>query len=262
MAQEKQILYSKILGDIGNGFPPLLICHGVFGMLDNWQSLGLKFAEHTQVHLLDMRNHGRSFHKKEMNYELMADDLFAYCQHFELESIDLLGHSMGGKVAMCFATKYPAICAKLIVADISPRAYPPHHQSILKGLNSLVLDTTKSRKKLDEHLQEYIPEKGIRQFLLKNVYRKEDGDFALRINLDAITENYEEIIGGGKLEAEYTKKALFLKGSKSDYITQNDELLIQIFFPKAEFESIEAGHWLHAEKPEDFFEKVSKFLFG
>lgn len=168
------ILHSKI---IGHG-QPLLILHGFLGMGDNWKTLGNRFAEEYQVHLIDQRNHGRSFHSDEFDYELMVEDLLNYIDHHHLENINLIGHSMGGKTAMLFAVNHPERVHKLIVADIGPKYYPSHHEQILNGLNAIDFTQQRSRNEIEEVLENYIPEMGIRQFLLKNVYRK------IRINSD------------------------------------------------------------------------------
>ena len=144
---------------------PLLILHGYFGMSDNWKTLGNQFAENYQVHLIDQRNHGRSFHASEFTYALLVEDLYRYIQHHQLEAVHLLGHSMGGKTAMLFAVTHPQMIAKLMIADISPRKYEPHHNAILAGLNSIDFSIQTTRSLVDAKLAELIPEVGIRQFL-------------------------------------------------------------------------------------------------
>ena len=166
-----QILHSKISGK----GTPLLILHGYFGMSDNWKTLGKKFAESFEIHLIDQRNHGRSFHQDEFNYAHLADDLFAYVNYYKLNKIIVLGHSMGGKTAMLFAVKYPNFVDKVIIADISPKYYQPHHNDILKALNSVDFKIHNTRKLVDEKIAEIISDVGVRSFLLKNVYWKEKG---------------------------------------------------------------------------------------
>ena len=165
---------------------PLLILHGYFGMSDNWKTLGNQFAENYQVHLIDQRNHGRSFHASEFNYALLVEDLYRYIQHHQLEAVHLLGHSMGGKTAMLFAVTHPQMIAKLMIADISPRKYEPHHNAILAGLNSIDFSIQTTRSLVDAKLAELIPEVGIRQFLLKNVYWIEKGKLAFRFHLQSL----------------------------------------------------------------------------
>jgi len=185
-------LYSNILGDQGK---PLLIVHGLFGMGDNWKTLGKRFEEEAgfQVHLIDQRNHGRSPHTNEFSYELMAEDLVEYCEEHQLEKVVLIGHSMGGKTAMELATKHPKLLEALIVVDIAPKSYPPHHDTILEGLTALYEETLTSRKQADEKLAEYIDNWSVRQFLLKNLYWKEKGKLAFRMNLPVLKEKYEEV---------------------------------------------------------------------
>ncbi len=252
------LLHSNIIGE----GKPFIILHGFLGMGDNWKSLSRKFSkEGYQVHLIDQRNHGRSFHSDVFNYQVMVDDLKNYCNHHQLNNFVLLGHSMGGKTAMQFACAYPEMISKLIVADISPKPYPLHHQDILKALSSLDFSEIDSRKKADEVLSHYIKNMGIRRFLLKNLYWKEKGQLALRINLPVLVINIEEV---GKLLAEnsvYSGDTLFLRGANSHYIEAMDEMLILKHFPKAKIETIlNAGHWLHAENPTDFFKEVINFI--
>lgn len=250
-------LHSQILGK-GKAF---VILHGFLGMSDNWRTLGKKFSEDGyEIHLLDQRNHGRSFHSDEFSYELMVEDLKNYCDQQDLDEIILLGHSMGGKTAMLFATTYPNMVSKLIVADISPKAYPPHHQDILKALEMLDFSKINSRDDAEQMLSEYIKIKSVRLFLLKNLFRKNDS-YALRLNLPVLAEKIEEV---GKALARNTKfegDVLFLSGEKSGYIESLDELIIHQHFPKATIKTISnAGHWLHAENPQDFYRNVKDFL--
>lgn len=252
------LLYANIEG----AGTPFLILHGFLGMGDNWKTLGSDFAENGfEVHLIDQRNHGRSFHDDEFSYKIMAEDIKNYCDHHDLKDVILLGHSMGGKTAMFFAAQYPDYVSKLIVADIAPKFYPQHHQDILKGLSSLDFSKIDSRDDADVQLKEYISIKAVRQFLLKNLYRKEREEYGLRINLPVLIEKIEEVGKGLPREAVYKGETLFLKGEKSGYIESEDEILIQKHFPKASIVSIpNAGHWLHAENPKAFYKEVISFL--
>ncbi|MEZ4778825.1 MAG: alpha/beta fold hydrolase [Flavobacteriaceae bacterium] len=252
------ILHSQILGE---GIP-FLILHGFLGSGDNWKTLGLQWAEQGyQVHLLDQRNHGRSFHSEVFTYEAMSNDLKAYCEDYNLNNIILLGHSMGGKTAMEFATTYPEMVSKLVVADIAPKAYPPHHQDILKGLSSLNFDVITSRGEADNQLSKYIPQLGVRQFLLKNLYWVEKGRLGLRMNLPILIENYDTVGNTLAENALFEKRTLFLKGEKSGYINSIDEIIIKKHFPKAIIESVsKAGHWLHADNPSEFYDKIMGFI--
>ena len=186
---ENPILHSTIKG---KGIP-LLILHGYFGMSDNWKSLGNQFSEAYEVHLIDQRNHGRSFHEDTFNYEVLVEDLYRYIQCHQLENIYLIGHSMGGKTTMLFAVTYPELVRKLIVVDISPRRYEPHHNAILAGLNAVDFSLQNTRALVDQKLSEFIPELGVRQFLLKNIYRLSPSVLGLRINLKALKTNVSEV---------------------------------------------------------------------
>ncbi len=252
-------LHSNILGE-GQG-KIFVILHGFLGMSDNWKTHGKQLSESGfEVHLIDQRNHGSSFWDDSFNYKVLVQDLKQYCDQHHLSNIILLGHSMGGKTAMLFATEYPEMVSKLIVADISPRFYPIHHESILAGLNALDFESIKSRNEADALLNEYIPDLGTRQFLLKNLYWKEKGQLALRFNLKALTENIAEVGEALPLEAKFLKETLFLRGNKSNYINSQDESLISYHFPKAQIIAIKnAGHWLHAENPKDFFDALMEF---
>lgn len=251
-------LHSKI---IGKG-RPFVILHGFLGMSDNWKTLGNKFSEAGfEMHLVDQRNHGRSFHDDDFNYEVLAEDLKQYCETHNLERIILLGHSMGGKTAMLFATQYPALVSILVVADISPRFYPIHHDAILEGLSALDFSKIKSRGAADTLLSQYVSEIGTRMFLLKNLYWVEKGQLALRINLDILKDQVSEVGEALPMHSKFDNPTLFLRGDKSEYVLSTDERLIKQHFPLANIETIRnAGHWLHAENPKDFYEAVINFV--
>ncbi|PKA83296.1 pimeloyl-ACP methyl ester carboxylesterase [Ulvibacter sp. MAR_2010_11] len=252
------ILHSQIIGE----GKPFMILHGFLGMGDNWKTLGTQFAESGyEVHLVDQRNHGRSFHSEAFSYSLMVEDIENYCKEHQLEDIILLGHSMGGKTAMNFAVENPKLVSKLIVADISPKAYPQHHQDILKALSMLDFSVLKSRGEADAILSEYIKDVGTRQFLLKNLYWKNKEQLGLRMNLPVLSETIDEV---GKELPENTifnGATLFLRGEKSGYIEKTDEILIKKHFPAAKIITVsKAGHWLHAENPAEFHRIVVDFL--
>ncbi|MDC6387268.1 alpha/beta fold hydrolase [Maribacter sp. PR1] len=252
------ILYSNI---IGTG-EPLCILHGFLGMSDNWKTLGTQYAENGfEVHLLDQRNHGRSFQSADFNYDLLAKDLLDYLNDKKIDKATIIGHSMGGKTAMQFACSYPEKTKKLLVADIAPRYYPPHHQDILNALNSLDLNSIKSRSDADQQLGRYLENFGVRQFLLKNLYRTKDKKFGLRMNLRVLSDKMEEIGENISSSESFNGPTLFLKGSKSEYVSEADTAQIKRHFPNARIEVIEnAGHWLHAENPTQFFEKSLRFF--
>ncbi|WP_309610068.1 alpha/beta fold hydrolase [Flavobacterium sp.] len=252
------MLYSKIEGQ-GQS---LLILHGFLGMSDNWKTLSAQYAtKGFQVHTLDLRNHGKSFHSDDFSYEILVQDVVDYCQFHQLKSIDIIGHSMGGKVVMLLATKYPELIRKLIVADIGPKFYPQHHQTILKALNAVDFSKKPSRADVENIVSEYISDFGTRQFLLKNLYWKEPGQLAFRFNLKVFNEKIDKIGEALPLNNHFEKNTLFLRGEKSDYILDSDFEAIMHHFPKAEIATIaNAGHWLHAENPTAFFEKTIAFL--
>lgn len=252
------MLYSKIEGS----GKPLIILHGFLGMSDNWKTLGTQYAtEGFQVHMLDLRNHGRSFHSDEFNYQAMAADVLNYCIENNLENLAIIGHSMGGKVAMLFATTYPEKVDKLIIADIGPKYYSPHHQDILAGLNAVDFSTKPDRTQVDEILKTHISDFGTRQFLMKSLYWKEPGQLAFRFNLEVFNKKIEEIGIELPSTALFQKPTLFIRGGNSNYIKDEDFQGIKNHFPQAQIETIpNVGHWLHAENPKEFYEKTSDFL--
>tara|TARA_B110000046_G_scaffold68377_1_gene76353 strand:- start:1747 stop:2511 length:765 start_codon:yes stop_codon:yes gene_type:complete len=251
-------LHSNIIGE-GH---PFIILHGFLGMGDNWKTLAKQFSTlGFQVHLVDQRNHGRSFHDSEFNYEVLAEDLKAYCSFHNLEDIVLLGHSMGGKTSMLFAALHPEIVSKLIVADIAPRFYPVHHDAILEGLSALDFEAITSRKEAEVQLSKYVQDLGTRQFLLKNIYRVSSEILGLRINLETLKTNVSEVGEALPSALNFQKDSLFLRGDKSEYISVQDETLIKLQFPAAVIKTISnAGHWLHAENPTEFYHNVRVFI--
>jgi esterase len=252
------MLYSKIEGS----GQPLLIIHGFLGMSDNWKTLGAQFApKGFQVHILDLRNHGRSFHSDEFSYQAMAQDVFEYCQAYKLEKVSIIGHSMGGKTAMLFATTYPEMVTNLIVADIGPKYYPQHHQEIFAGLNAVDFSKKPSRNEVETILSAFIPDFGTRQFLLKSLYWQEPGQLAFRFNLAIFNQKMDEIGLALPANVKYLKPTLFIRGGNSNYILDSDFENIKNHFPNATFQTIpNVGHWLHAENPQLFFELCSAFL--
>lgn len=255
---EQPISHSKI---IGTGEKHLLVFHGLFGQLDNWNTHGRQFGEIYTTHLIDLRNHGRSFHSDDATIAAMVEDVARYMDFHQIEKAHILGHSLGGRVVMDFAMTYPDKVDHLIVADMAPKAYQPHHNAIFKALCSVDFFSVKSRKDVEETLSQYIPEAGVRQFLLKNVYHAENGGYDFRFNLPVLQNHYEDLVGKDLLNGIFDGPTLFLKGAKSNYILQEDEFIIKQRFPKAEVVAIaNAGHWLHAENPKDFIEAILTFL--
>ncbi len=254
------ILHANIIGE----GKPLIILHGFLGMGDNWKTLARQFAaQGYEVHLVDQRNHGRSFHSDAFSYEHMAKDLKAYCEEKGLSAVYVIGHSMGGKTAMLFATMYPALVSKLIVADIAPKSYPQHHQAILEGLSKLSnnKEALKGRKEADAFLSQYIHDVGVRLFLLKNLYWVEKGMLGLRVNLPVLIDQIERIGEALPLNHHFEKPTLFIRGGASNYILDEDENEIVSAFAKAKLITIpRVGHWLHAENPAQFYAEVMAFL--
>jgi len=250
------LLHYKKLGE----GKPLFVLHGVFGMLDNWMTIGRNWAKEYAVFLIDVRNHGHSEHTEDMSLEAMAEDIKELMDHLDLKSINLLGHSMGGKIAMKFAMLHPMCLDKLVVVDIGPKKYPMHHQRIIKGLKSLNISDYKSRGEADKALSEWIDEPGTRQFLLKNLYWKSKGELALRMNLPVIADALLNIIDTSGYESVLTP-TLFVRGLDSEYITDEDIPSIQLQFVNGEVADVAgAGHWVHAQKPKKLYDLVLSFL--
>lgn len=252
------LLHSRIEGE-GR---PLIIIHGFIGMSDNWKSFGsLYAAEGFQVHMVDLRNHGKSAHSDEFNYTAMSNDILEYCQHYNLSNIDIIGHSMGGKVAMLFATTHPEMVEKLIVADIGPKYYAPHHQDILAGLNAVDFSAKPDRAQVEETLYPFIPDFGTRQFLMKNLFWKEPGQLDFRFNLPVFNAKIESIGEALPEENHFDKPTMFIRGGNSKYVLDTDLPEIKKQFPNFELATIpNVGHWLHAENPKLFFEETARFL--
>lgn len=239
---------------------PLIILHGLFGSSDNWYSLAKVFAEHFTVYQVDQRNHGQSPHSDEMNYGLLSEDLKDFITEHSLEKPVIMGHSMGGKTAMNFALKYPDMLSKMIVVDIVPKKYPVHHDSIIEGLQAIPITSVSSRNEADAILSKYVPQPDVRQFLLKNLSRKSEGGFEWKINVAAIDSNIEKLGDGVIYSGKCDTPSLFIKGKKSNYYAPGDEALIKSIFSKAEFAQIDTGHWVQAEKPEEFAKLVLNYL--
>jgi pimeloyl-ACP methyl ester carboxylesterase len=240
---------------------PLIILHGLFGSGDNWSTIAKTFSEHNTVYLVDARNHGKSPHSDLFNYSSMANDLSAFISEQNIVNPIILGHSMGGKTAMKYAVRTRLPIKGLIVVDIAPRYYKPHHQKYIEGLFAVNLETLTSRGEAEQIMANIIPEIDIRQFLLKNLYRTEDGKFAWRFNLDVIASQVDNV--GEELSESYHSEipTLFIRGEKSDYILDKDESSIKTIFPNSEIVTIPgAGHWVHAEKPEEFVHIVKQFI--
>ncbi|GLR17770.1 alpha/beta fold hydrolase [Portibacter lacus] len=250
-------LNSKVLGE-GD---PIIIMHGLFGMLDNWQSVAKLLAEEYMVILLDLRNHGKSPHSEEWSIELMAQDVRDFMEANWIHKATIMGHSMGGKVAMELALTEADLVDKLIVVDIGPKAYKPGHELIFQGLESVPIAEVSSRTEAEEYLAKSVDELGVRQFLLKNISRRKEGGYKWKMNLSSISENYNTIIEESKTNLEYDGPTLFIKGERSNYIMPDDMELIHKVFPKAELISIAgAGHWVHADNRDELVKQVMRFV--
>lgn len=241
---------------------PVLILHGVFGSSDNWFTISKVIADKGfAVYTLDARNHGQSPRSEEFSYELMAEDLNEFIDDHQLEKPIIIGHSMGGKTVMQFAMKHEGKFGKLIIVDIAPKYYPSHHGHIIQGLNSIDLDTLTSRKEAEIQLDRYVTSEGERQFLLKSLYRNELGKFDWRINLPVLSREIYQIGGDFTDARKISEPVLFLRGGESGYIFDEDIPAIKKIFLNATVETIEgSGHWIQAEKPNEFVEAVIRFI--
>lgn len=251
------ILFHRQIGEHGK---PLVILHGLFGSGDNWQTHAKNWSTQFQVFIIDNRNHGHSPHEEEMNYDLMALDLKETLDKLNLASIYLLGHSMGGKMAMRFAQLFPETVEKLIVVDMGVKAYPPHHQIIFEGLEAVSVSDCPSRKEAESRLARFVSEISTQQFLLKNLYWKTETTLAWRFHLNALKTNISHILSALPL-VTCSVESLFLYGGKSNYVLATDIEQIREIFPNVELACIEnAGHWVHVESPTLFSQSVLNFL--
>lgn len=252
------ILHTEITGQ-GQA---IVLIHGLFGSYENLGVIARALAGQWQVVNLDMRNHGRSGWHDTMSYALMAEDVKETLDHLGLEPVVLLGHSMGGKIAMEFALRYPERVSKLILADISPVQNRPRHLEILSALDSIDLSNLQSRQQADQQLALSVTDTGVRQFLLKSLYKKDD-QFRWRFNVKALIANYPQLLEAPPSKGPYTGPTLFIKGAESDYLLPEHQSLIQQLFPHSKAKVIMGtGHWLHAEKPVAFAKIVTDFLLS
>ena len=251
-------LHYKLIGT-GN---PIIILHGLFGMGDNLFTFGKMLeALHNTVYLVDLRNHGRSPHSSEHNYKVMSEDVVQLIKGEHLHQPIVFGHSMGGKVAMQLAIDYPYLVAKIIIVDITPFYYAPHHYKIIDALKSIDLHGLNTRKEAEQQLMNALNDAGTVQFLLKSLYRKEDNLFAWRFNLDALASNRNETGRETTVNAPCLTPALFIKGERSDYIREASFNDIKKVFPHAVLKVVAgAGHWVHADNPQGLTEAVADFL--
>jgi len=230
----------------GEGYP-IIILHGLFGTLDNWQTIAKKLATEYSVYIIDQRNHGRSPHDDRFDYVAMADDLQAFMENHWIYEAHIIGHSMGGKTAMQFALNYPDLVNQLIIVDIAPK--------------SLDLPSIKNRKQADAALLAQIPDFGVRQFLLKNLTNDKKGGYKWKMNLRVIYKNYGQILAAIASEDIFDKSTLFIRGGQSNYILDEDLTQIKSLFPAATLRTVEGtGHWVHAAAPTQLLKLVTSFL--
>jgi esterase len=242
----------------GQGIP-FVILHGLFGSSDNWSGIARGLETHFQVLSVDLRNHGRSPHNASMSYDEMAGDLLEFLGDHGINRTYLMGHSLGGKVAMRFAQLYPSRLLKLIVVDISPKEYPPEHRRILDALLKLHLPEFTQRSQVEDALGPAIPDLGLRRFLLKNLERAPDGSFRWRMGLASLANNYARLTQALP-EVTFAGPALFLTGALSTYVPSEDLPLVRRLFPESEIRTVPgAGHWVHAENPTQFLAEVLRF---
>lgn len=243
---------------------PLLILHGLFGSLSNWGWHSKQLAEHFAVYGVDLRNHGDSPHDEAMDYQVMADDVVELIGNLGLERCSIIGHSMGGKVAMQLALSRPELIHKLVIVDIAPVTYnnkADGHLKVLQGMHDLDLASIANRAEAEEFLEDYIEDEATRKFVLTNIVRGEDGAYRWRLNLAAISAHYDDLRLKPVGESAFTGPTLFVRGDMSNYIGKKHEQEILELFPNASVKSImECGHWLHADKPKVFQKIVRSFL--
>jgi pimeloyl-ACP methyl ester carboxylesterase len=242
---------------------PLVILHGLFGSLDNWYSLAKAFADKYHVFLVDQRNHGQSPHSETHTYDEMAEDLFEFFEEHSLDRAILIGHSMGGKTAMKFACNHPDLLEKLVVVDMGVKAYQVHHDLIIRAMQALDLSAISSRSEAEEELRHLLDEdESTIQFLLKNIYRKKlsngSTSYAWRFNLDVLAGDIEEM--GLPVSKGAEVETLFLSGIQSKYVVEEDRTGILELFPNSSFETLDTGHWVHAQDPEGFVSAVRSFI--
>lgn len=250
-------MFYKKYGDKG---PVVIILHGLFGMSDNWHNVARSLSDELAVYCLDLRNHGRSPHSNFMSYSSMADDVWEFMQKQRLHNAILIGHSMGGKVAMKFTDKYPDKVSGLVVVDIAPKRYKNGHDLYFRAMRNLDLNAT-SRKEIEDQLSKSITDRGEMLFILKNLERKDAGGYRLKLNLDAIEQNYEQIAEGIQFRNKIGVPTCLIKGQNSGYINEEDRKEFQNIFTDFSFFEVEnAGHWVHAENPAGFLQAIQSFI--
>ncbi len=244
------------------GRQTILILHGLFGSKRNWQSIARQLSKQSQVFTLDLRNHGESEHSDEMTYQAMANDVFQFISEYSLREVSIIGHSMGGKVAMQLALQHPEIIKRLVIIDIAPVKYQHSFDELIDSLKALPLEQVSNRQEAERHLQASVQPESLRHFLLQNLKNSADGLF-WRINLNAIQTNVDALMDFPADHGHhiFQNPVLFLKGEKSDYIKSQYERKIFKIFTRALFITIKgAGHWLHTENSDFVVREIKKFI--
>ncbi len=229
---------------------PVIIAHGLFGMLDNWKSFAKKLSEHYLVYIIDLRNHGKSPFENEMNYRVMAEDIKQFMEDEWVYKARVIGHSMGGKVMMQLAREYEDMIEQMVIVDIAPVKYIGDHGNIFDALLSVNLKLAKERKEVQLHIEKYIDDPGVIQFLMKNLSRNKSGGFNWKMNIDVIHKSYQSILDFEPFASPCDVNTLFIKGSNSNYIDSQNINIIEDQFSNSKIEVIDnAGHWVHADQP-------------
>ncbi|MBO0611971.1 MAG: hypothetical protein RL122_402 [Pseudomonadota bacterium] len=255
------MLNYRLFGDLSSSAAPLVVLHGLLGSLDNWHTFARGQAGKRTVLAIDLRNHGDSPHVAGMSYRQMVDDVVAVLDTLAIPECYLMGHSMGGKVAMMLALQHPSRVRRLLVVDIAPKAYPPRHQALLHAMVGMPLGELSSRKQADEWLSATVKHPFERGFLLKNLGRKTEGQFYWQCNLPEIARHYLKISGFPTTDAVYPAPTLFIRGGQSDYVADTDLPMIRQAFPAAELVTVAAaGHLPHVQTPAEFTVLVEAFL--
>ena len=240
---------------------PVVILHGLFGMLDNWQTIAKKLADKHKVFIVDQRDHGRSPHTDAINYPLMADDLLNFLDDHSIYDPTIIGHSMGGKTAMQLALDYPDMLEKLVIVDIAPVKYAGHHDAIFESLLSVDLSKATSRKEVEQQLETMIKTYSVRQFLMKNLTRNGSGGYSWKMNLPILYRDYRDLLEDVDGQLPFAKPSLFIRGGQSEYVPDETIPLIHERFPGAEIVTFPgAGHWVHADVPNELLAEIRHFL--
>lgn len=240
---------------------PIVILHGLFGMLDNWQTFAKALASDYMVYVVDQRDHGRSPRSDAFNYELLAEDLRHFCEAHWLHEARFIGHSMGGKTLLQFAKDYEDMIEQMVIVDMGIKAYSGGHETILTALTTLDIEALDGRAAAEDHLSQTIEDRGVRQFLLKNLTRRKEGGYAWKMNLPLLVSSYQNILASIDYDHQIEADTLFVRGGKSHYIMDEDIAGILDIFTHGQVETFrDAGHWIHAEQPIELVGLVKSFF--